>query len=410
MATLNIREFGATPDDGTDDTAAIQHALDAATEGDTVYVPVGTYHVRGADPSAPGATALELDRNRHPDNLTIEGDGYDSHIKLLGTHSEDHFLFRVYVRDGFTGLQIRQLRLDGNRSEQTAVDGGHTLHFGGQNAGHWNDIRVEHCWLLNGNQSNLVTWTNGLTAVNVTANDAGSDHGISYHGNEDADNRGVFKNCYASGNNIYGIDCSEGHVLVEDCVFENNGWGSKSTSDHREAVYRRVRFKNNEYFGYQRIPIEGSFRSDVTFEDCIAEGNGWAGFKFSTDADFNVGTIVATGNNSTGKSGGNINIDHDANVSATDVYSCDAVQGAGIRSITSGSVSVGTYTHSGNAEGSFSGDSSSINISNDVTDDAPNLDVPTASDVGAGASSGPNATIRTSSGTFASKNGVIETL
>lgn len=43
---VNVREFGAKGDDSTDDTAAIQSAIDNAGDG-TVWIPAGTYRVQG---------------------------------------------------------------------------------------------------------------------------------------------------------------------------------------------------------------------------------------------------------------------------------------------------------------------------------------------------------------------------
>src|SRR5690606_36283399 len=43
---LNVVEFHAKSDGTTDDTAAIQEAISMATEGDTVYIPPGSYLVR----------------------------------------------------------------------------------------------------------------------------------------------------------------------------------------------------------------------------------------------------------------------------------------------------------------------------------------------------------------------------
>ncbi|WP_420175421.1 glycosyl hydrolase family 28-related protein [Luteococcus sp. OSA5] len=41
----SVREFGATGDGSTDDTEAIQRAVEAAGEGGTVYFPLGTYRI-----------------------------------------------------------------------------------------------------------------------------------------------------------------------------------------------------------------------------------------------------------------------------------------------------------------------------------------------------------------------------
>ena len=43
--SVTVADFGAIPDDGKDDTVAIQSAMDALTGGGTVYVPKGVYTV-----------------------------------------------------------------------------------------------------------------------------------------------------------------------------------------------------------------------------------------------------------------------------------------------------------------------------------------------------------------------------
>jgi hypothetical protein len=47
-AIANIRDFGARPDDGIDDRAAIQAAVDSLPQGGTVYFPRGTYKLERA--------------------------------------------------------------------------------------------------------------------------------------------------------------------------------------------------------------------------------------------------------------------------------------------------------------------------------------------------------------------------
>jgi hypothetical protein len=43
----DITAFGAAPNDGTDDTAAIQNAIDSVAGGGTVYIPAGTFKTTG---------------------------------------------------------------------------------------------------------------------------------------------------------------------------------------------------------------------------------------------------------------------------------------------------------------------------------------------------------------------------
>lgn len=51
--TLNIKDFGAVGDGQSDDGAAIQEALDRASQGGTVFVPPGVYNI--------GSTTLHMD-------------------------------------------------------------------------------------------------------------------------------------------------------------------------------------------------------------------------------------------------------------------------------------------------------------------------------------------------------------
>ncbi|MBQ2028522.1 MAG: hypothetical protein II481_03685, partial [Clostridia bacterium] len=44
-ASVNVVDFGAIPNDGKEDTAAIQRAIDSLAEGGTVYIPAGEYSI-----------------------------------------------------------------------------------------------------------------------------------------------------------------------------------------------------------------------------------------------------------------------------------------------------------------------------------------------------------------------------
>jgi hypothetical protein len=55
-ATLNVQNYGAAGDGTTDDTAAIQNAINDASNGDTVLFPAGTYKVTKTLNLTPGAT------------------------------------------------------------------------------------------------------------------------------------------------------------------------------------------------------------------------------------------------------------------------------------------------------------------------------------------------------------------
>src|SRR5579872_143625 len=45
LAQISVTNFGAIPNNGGDDTAAIQAAVNASSPGDTIFFPSGTYNL-----------------------------------------------------------------------------------------------------------------------------------------------------------------------------------------------------------------------------------------------------------------------------------------------------------------------------------------------------------------------------
>lgn len=110
-AVLNVRDYGAKGDNSTDDTSAIQAALDAAPDKTAVYFPSGTY-----------LTGNLTIPNKF---LTIFGDGqWESIIKAkTGAVSNTNYLIAsaAYVTNATTGnnpVLVRDMAFDGG----TAVD------------------------------------------------------------------------------------------------------------------------------------------------------------------------------------------------------------------------------------------------------------------------------------------------
>ena len=96
---INARDFGAKGDDSTNDTAALQQAVQAAAGGRTLFIPTGIYLT----------CKLIL-----PSNITICGEGNGSVLKLLaGTF--DALLTNEDWKYGNSHIVLRSMRLDGNR-------------------------------------------------------------------------------------------------------------------------------------------------------------------------------------------------------------------------------------------------------------------------------------------------------
>lgn len=117
----NVKDFGAKGDGSTNDTSAIQAAVNAARSagGGVVYIPTGTYIVTGQSSKSKGAILLY-------DNITLQGDGMgESTLKMKSGWSGDvtgilRTPFGVATHD----VAVHDLTLDGNRANTSGkIDG-----------------------------------------------------------------------------------------------------------------------------------------------------------------------------------------------------------------------------------------------------------------------------------------------
>ncbi|CAG1769114.1 Mannuronan C5-epimerase AlgE4 [uncultured bacterium] len=112
--SVNVRDFGAKGNGKTDDTAAIQLAIDSvALQGGTVTIPSGIYLV-----SSPIFV-----RN----NVSVVGSGIGNTIlKVLDNHNSDLIgVLRTPFGESTINVYIANLSLDGNRENQEVGE-----HFG----------------------------------------------------------------------------------------------------------------------------------------------------------------------------------------------------------------------------------------------------------------------------------------
>jgi hypothetical protein len=372
--TIDITDHGAAVDGTTDDTDAVRAAIAAAEPGDVVVFPEGTTLVSTDDKSQSGLAAIPVDGDEHATNLTLRGQGADSVVRLDGGHESNHKVFEVRVRSGIEGFRLERLTVDGAADEQDQPDGegGWNVNVGESSSDEAvADVALRDIRALNANQNGFRIAHGGCSLVRCTARDC-KLHGFavdSWGDDRNVDPRITVRRCHATGNGLYGIDCSGGKVLVEEFVAENNREGTKTTPEVLEATYRRCRFADNETLGYNRPDSETvtGDRAVVRFTDVIAEGNGWAGLRFGSDTDYRVDTVLARRNNGSGDNAGNIMVRDNAAIDATLVMSYDAQNGTGLRYGSTEPARIGTYVHAGNPGGDLVTDHEGLVIDESYT-------------------------------------------
>jgi hypothetical protein len=193
-ASLNVVQYGAKGDGVTDDTAAIQAALNAApASGAVVYFPRGTYLVSIGD------VTNKIALNVLKQNITLQGDSAGvSTIKLASGQPDYRAIIGDNTTSGTTdlsGLTVRDLTFDQNSAGNVITAVGPTdplfqgfaryvLRF---NTG--SRFTVENCRFLNTDNVNTIG-ANGAAVTdvavrnclfgNVGANSPAHDHSSIY--------------------------------------------------------------------------------------------------------------------------------------------------------------------------------------------------------------------------------------
>ncbi len=126
---FDITAFGATANDDSDDTTAIEDALSNCGKagGGSVVIPAGTFILSRRNNESP---ILEV-----PPNTTIRGEGAASTLKFAAAVNEGNFwrMIGAPVDGGTENVVIRDLHLDGSNTHPKYVPGETPEH----NAGLW---------------------------------------------------------------------------------------------------------------------------------------------------------------------------------------------------------------------------------------------------------------------------------
>jgi len=296
---FNVLSFGAIPDDGLDDTVAIQAAFDAADAlagVDTVYLPAGDYLVE--------------------EMLRIGGD-----IVLRGDGSHGSAISQMLMGDDFTpgtdlirsknigtgdyNVTITKLRFNGRSANQT----GTFIHL--LNMINVFGLLVDDCEFHDSKALGMVVQGNlslesDTEIINCYA--TGNELGFYAQSNSGVINglRGlVYSNCVASGN-AWGFDVYlTSNTLYTLCEAYNNtnGHGTGFSSDSCiDLTYTNCQAGYNENPGFAVFINTDLWQQpgDILISDCDAFYNGTSGFQIENSRDVTLSNVRAFGNDGNG--------------------------------------------------------------------------------------------------------------
>lgn len=259
--TVSVKDFGAAGNGTTDDTTALQSALNSGA--DAIYVPEGTYLV---------STQLAI-----PSNVMLYGDGAGSVI--LATTSI--IVVGVTGTSGShkSGAQIKNLKIrrTGNAStiqlveftyaddcyiQNVIFDGGSSTYPGSFIGYSVNQLQIVSCQFIGGSACQLTSY--GVVAGNPWSTNC------------------VIKDCYMSAAAHQGFDFYYVQNLIVDGCIAHGRTSTYGCGFIIEYQATNVTFTNcisysNTRSGFYYEPNTAYGIATVVFNNCISYSNGEAG-------------------------------------------------------------------------------------------------------------------------------------
>jgi len=412
MTTLDVTDYGAAGDGSTDDTQAIQDAIDDANDGDTVYLPEPTESYLIGDTDAEQAILL-VDRDVHPGDLTIKGDGAGTELKLAGGHGDkNYWMLRIKpAGTGFDNLTVRGLQFNGNRANNGVNNTASCINIRSNPPASAADVNItiKNCEAYESAGSAFAMGLAGVVFKDLTARD-NNWHGFGFRTSDGpSDGVGKAKNCLAKNNaatgGYYGFDSHGGRVVIEDCVSKNENYGAAKTSnDLEDATFRRFRANGFQVCGYQQTGDPGG-RKRVEFDDCVFEnGTGANSLELRQANDYTFTNTIVCSNNDEDDGTSDLFITDDAHLDAgsgTELYICGSGAPEALNCNTNYSSEESTIDYFGYARNDGDNVGSTDNLTINTAESADQTDiagVPTESDVGAWSGSTPDSDSESTSG------------
>lgn len=214
MTVLNVRDYGAAGDGVTDDTAAIQAAVDAANNhgGAVVYVPQGTYRL---------SASLDV-----YSRISVRGDG-DQVSVLHQTGATASGLRGVDV--AFLDLRNIQLRGPGTGSAS-----GPGIYLSRTDNSSCEGITMENVFVWQFGDSGIAISLPIVSTFTRVISQQNGAHGFSLYGGGTSC---VLNACYANGNSQIGYSLGLVYSQFSGCASDSNGIAYHVTPGSRNLVF-----------------------------------------------------------------------------------------------------------------------------------------------------------------------------
>lgn len=264
---MNVKQFGAKGDGITDDTTAVQTAIDNAS---IVIVPNGTYMIKADDPHQTGPYnhgTEDYDGGlKLKSNLTIKGESKNSILKAITTTSQNYNVIRGY---NVNNINIENISIVGDKETHDNTLGGEWGH--GLMIMQCSNVNITNCDIKQ-------TWGDGIY-VGIVYNN------IIDHQNERINIKDTYID-YASRNGI--SLCSVDGCLVSNCKItnvtrtaptagidiESEGYGTTSPCINNVNIINSE-FDYNHYgiYIYTTAAIDTTKDSNINVENCTFTEN-----------------------------------------------------------------------------------------------------------------------------------------
>ena len=192
---FNVKDYGATGDGTTDDSAAITAALQAVSAAGSgiVFFPVGTY-----------VTSTEQDV---PSNTTIKGEGYNSIVKRRTGNAS--YLVNIFRITSKANVRITGLHIDSQKQDiidnysSIAIDGSHQyvtcngVYVTGTASSPSTNVVIDHCWIHDAFYA--------VDGAIIEANQLYNGRDNQINGRVNSGSSGVCTHVVVSGNIVTGV-------------------------------------------------------------------------------------------------------------------------------------------------------------------------------------------------------------